>query len=368
MYEHMTYETIMKRVLSRISDKRDKRQGSPDWDSTAPVAVEMTEMYIELDNILKMTFAETAAAKGYSKQLEKRCSEMGVHREPATAAVRLGLFYTGSSSNRQPFDVPIGSRYSIETETLNYVVTEKIDTGQFRLQCEETGILGNQLFGRLIPIDTVRNLTYAELADVLIPGEDEEPDERLYARYEKAVNEQPYGGNIADYKRKVNALDGVEDCKVFPVWDGGGTVKVVLITTEYEPPSQVLIDDVQEKLDPVPYHGQGKGQAPIGHWVTVTGVEDININVETTLILRQDTTLGQVQPEIEEVIQGYFLELAMTWAEQDEIIIRISQVEAKILNVTGIIDISDTTLNGGTSNIILGSEQIPVPGRVTLHG
>lgn len=359
MFEHMTYEYLMNQTLSRVVTDVDKRQGSVIWDALAPACVELAEAYIILDRILKITFAESS----FGVWLEMRCAELGVFREPATAAFRLGVMRRG---NNEPFDIPIGSRFSIET--INYEAVEKLDSGMYKLCCEAIGIIGNQLFGRMTPIETIRGLGSAELTDILIPGEDAESDEVLYYRYQEAVNSQPYGGNIADYKRKVRAIEGVGDCKVVPVWNGGGTVKVVIITTDFTPPSQVLVDDVQERLDPEPFHQMGKGLAPIGHWVTVAGVRGVAINIVTTLQLQPDMAMGAVYPEIESILTAYFHELSSAWADEDNIIVRASQIEAKILNVKGIIDISGTTLNGITRSFVLGSEEIPIFGGVTLDG
>lgn len=44
--------------------------------------------------------------------------------------------------------------------------------------------------------------------------------------------------------------------KVYPVWNGGGTVKVVFITSEYKLPSSEMIDTVQTIVDPVQNQGR----------------------------------------------------------------------------------------------------------------
>ena len=91
-----------------------------------------------------------------------------------------------------------------------------------RLQCESTGEQGNIPFGDLIPINYIDGLETAKITEVLIPGEDEESVEDLRKRYFNSFDQQAFGGNIADYQQKTNALDGVGACKVYPVWNGGG--------------------------------------------------------------------------------------------------------------------------------------------------
>jgi uncharacterized phage protein gp47/JayE len=57
VYEDVTYEVILQRMLDRVPDTIDKREGSVIYDALAPAAVELQLMYIELDTILKLAFA-----------------------------------------------------------------------------------------------------------------------------------------------------------------------------------------------------------------------------------------------------------------------------------------------------------------------
>ena len=64
-------------------------------------------------------------------------------------------------------------------------------------------------------------------------------------------------------------------------------------------------------------------------------------------------------------IQSYFNDLTQTWADSENLIVRVSQIETKVLNVDGIIDIAGTTINQGTANISLDADEIPILGAVT---
>lgn len=68
---------------------------------------------------------------------------------------------------------------------------------------------------------------------------------------------------------------------------------------------------------------------------------------------------------MKKAIQDYFDSLAKTWDEQENLVVRVSQIETKVLNVEGVIDITGTKINGGTQNIPLASNAIPVLGVVT---
>lgn len=171
---------------------------------------------------------------------------------------------------------------------------------------------------------------------------------------------------MADYKQEITAIAGVGGVKVFPVWQGGGTVKCTILASDFNHPSPTLIDEVQTLIDPTVNSGQGNGLAPIGHEVTITGAQAVIIDVAATLTLAVETTIGQVQSDVEEAIGAYLLSLRQTWANEPAIIVRTAQIESRILTVPGIVDITDTQLNGSPANVVLTDEQIPTMGTVTL--
>ena len=61
MYENTTYEMIRERMLARVPDKFDKREGSVIWDTHSPAAIELQILYLELDNILKGADGDSAS-------------------------------------------------------------------------------------------------------------------------------------------------------------------------------------------------------------------------------------------------------------------------------------------------------------------
>ncbi len=356
MYENMTFENIMDRCLARVSASIDKREGSVVYDAIAPAAAELAIMYIELAYLLDRAFPDTETGDDLTKKVQER----SIFRISATAAVRKGYFENGDGG---AMDVPIGSRFS--GDSLNYTVTERLASGQFKMICETPGTAGNQYQGNLFPIDFIEGLGAAVLSDILVNGEDEETDEALYARYLESLDSQAFGGNIADYKTTVELLQGVGSVKVVPVWNGGGTVKIVFVDSDLGIPSSTLVDTVQTAIDPVQNQGAGVGIAPIGHVVTVEGVTGTEIDVSFTLTFDSGYTWNLVKDSVTDAIQSYFDSLTATWADQNGVTVRVSQVETKILGVDGVIDVTGTTIDGGTQNITLDSDAIPVLGVVT---
>lgn len=347
----MTVEERLNRMLNRVSNTLDKRKGSMIYLTLASVAEELTLQDEEIEEKYDQTFADTAV----SDELTRRAAERGVNRKQASVAIRKAKFN---------ITVPVGSRFGVESTT--YIVTENLENYESKLECEQLGGIGNAYVGNLLPITFIAGLTLAQLTDILIPGEDLEDDESLRKRYYERIESEAFGGNKAEYKIRAKNLQGVDGVKVYPAWAGGGTVKLMIIDSTLSKPSTELIDTVQNTFDPVTDQGEGIGLAPIGHVVTVVGVEELIINISSIITLNESYVWVDVKPYIEEVINEYFLTLRKTWEDENALIVRISQIDSAILQVNGVVDISGTTLNGWSTNLVLTDAQIPILGMVTI--
>jgi uncharacterized phage protein gp47/JayE len=364
MYEDQTENIIEKRMLGRMPASIDKREGSIAFDATKPAAIEFMLLYSIIDYFIKNTFGDTADRE----YLIERAKERGLSPYEATNAV------VAIQSTPDDCILPVGSRYSVDD--LNYIITERIDqTNQYKAKCETSGTVGNKTSGDAIPITYVAGLQHAEIISVIQPGEDEEETEAFRQRYLKSFKTQAYGGNIADYQEKVSAIDGVGGVKVYPIWDGGGTVKVVFSTSENKVPSSEFVSEVQEALDPVPYSQQGVGIAPIGHRVTVEGAGESAVNIGLNITFSGTNTFDSCKSDIQEIIQAYFDELNAKWQdtevvstsqyENNGIIVRISQIESRLLSRSYVSDISHTTLNGNEENAELASTDLATIGTIS---
>lgn len=399
MYEGTTYELLLKRMIEKalsVNKNMDSREGSLLWLGQAPAAVELQNLYIALDTVLNESFADTAS-RDY---LILRAAERGLTPLPATAAI-LQLEITPSNLH-----LPLNTRFS--AGELNYYVSADRGNGTYEITCEVVGEAGNDYGATVIPIEYVDGLETCSITALLIPGENEEDTEVFRQRYFDSLNAQAFGGNRMDYLEKVNAIAGVGGVKVYRAWNGnlkpaelkppdgtaawiaglsnvpeavkgwldatyqagndnlltvGGTVKLVVIDSTFSEPSTALVDAVQTTVDPLQNAGEGVGIAPIGHVVKVEGVQAETVNLSFSLYYQRGWTWEDVEKYVVEVINGYFKELAETWADQDEaLVVRISQVESRLLSISGILDIANTTINGVAANFTLTHDHIPVLG------
>jgi uncharacterized phage protein gp47/JayE len=399
MYEAQTYEAILSRMLQKalsINSNLDTREGSLVWYGDAPAAVELQNLYIALDTVLNETFADTATRP----YLILRAAERGLKPQPASPAI-LQMAITPTT-----LFLPLNTRFSIGE--LNYYVSADRGSGNYELTCETAGEAGNNYTGTVIPIEYVDGLETCKITSVLVPGEDEEDTELFRQRYLNSLNAQAFGGNQIDYIEKVNAIPGVGGVKVYRAWNGdlkpanmippkeaeawieglsgvpepvklwldtvyaaaknnmftvGGTVKLVVINSTFTVPSPTLVEQVQTAVDPLQNAGEGVGIAPIGHVVRVEGVQEETVDLGFALYYQRGWSWEDVSGYVTEAINGYFLELAQSWADQDEaLVVRISQIESRLLDITGILDIANTTINEKAANHTLALDHIPVLG------
>lgn len=355
-----TYEELMQYKLDNTSNELDKREvTSMLFNAFAGNAMESVKILYTMRWFSDMVFADTAPRE----YLIRRAAESGITPLPATKALRKGVFN---------IDVPIGSRFSIED--VNYTVKEKefgSPVGVFVLEAETAGAVGNAYYGTLFPITYVNGLQSAQLTDILIPGEDEEDTETFRKRYLNRSNLTAFGGNRADYKIKVNAIPGVGGTKVFRAWNGGGTVKLVIVDSTFKVPSNTLVNEVQELVDPLSMQGEGVGIAPIDHIVTVVGATADELDINFTITYRSGYTWADIESQVEEMVDGYFSELGKIFAEsitydedQAGLTVRISQLETRLLNIQGVLDVQDTEINGVASNYQVANDALPVRGDV----
>lgn len=345
--DQMTFDYIMNRMLESVPDTVDKREGSIIYDALSPAAAELAKCYMELDVVMDETFVDTASLQ----YLMLRCKERGVAIQGETAAVIEGVF--------TPSNVELSAGLRFNCDEVNYVVTEKISAGHYKLEAETLGTVGNKYTGLLLPIQTVNGLETASIAAVLIPAEDGDTTDTLREKYYASIDGEAFGGNVADYKEKANAITGVGGVKVYPVWNGGGTVKLTIIASDYTAPSTTLIDKVQTAIDPEQNHGEGLGLAPIGHTVTVTGAKYSDITITANITFASGWTWENSKSQLTSAVNTYFDELCKDWAENETTIVRVSQIETHLLTVDCVVDVDGTTINGATKNVELAADEIP---------
>lgn len=374
-----TYDYILTEALSKVPDNVDKREGSIIRDALSPCCYEAAKHILYLADIIEQTYIETANGLW----LDGRVIEGGITRDPATYAKKLGVFKTQLD---EPCQISIGQSFSTVGDTiLNYTAVQvyvnedgDVVPGSYIMQCNTVGSVGNSYIGRIVPNDYIEKLASAEITTLLYPGEEEESDDSLRERFLANLMKTAFGGNIAQYRQWAKEIPGIGGVQVYPVWAGGGTVKLSIIDTDYNSCSSEFCQTILEKFDPENSGGEtglGLGIAPIGHRVTVSTPLPRTINVSGKITLLPGYKLETLLPQIKLALENYLLSLREAWENSDDennysVIVYLGRINFAILNVKGVSSAYELQLNGTDTDIRLTEtsflQEIPVLGTVSL--
>ena len=365
-YTQNTHQVLLQRMLAMVPATFDKRDTQPIPSALSPAAYIAAGLYIDLNQVQLQAAIQTASGE----YLDNWAVLGGISRYQASAAVRLGVFNTS---------VPIGSRFSTinGADSIDFTVTAAVSGNQYQLTADTPGSIGNDYTGPILPITAIPGLTSAQITNILVPGDDTETDTELRARLILALTDRPFGGNIASYRTEIMEMDGVGAVQIYPVWDGGGTVKCSILGADYLPASPTLVEQVQNSIDPPPNQGLGLGLAPIGAKVTITAPSEAEISVSATLTMQSGYNVGQVQSAVESALEAYLLTVRQSWADNISSTgvayaanIYLARVTAAIIGVTGIVNATNVAINGAAADISLPqtgeAQSVPVLGSVTL--
>lgn len=364
-----SYETIRQRIINRIPQDDDIREGSPIVIAVDPVARELSDnTLIQLEDTLKQSHPLTADRE----YLLLECELYGITPYPATPAIGEGKF---------DIECAIGDRFTLNG--IVFRITEESPAQEegfffYYLECEKEGDVGNMSPGKLIPVTLHQGLTYSQLIRITINGENEEDTESLRARLQALKSDtQSYGGNVANYYTWLSEVQGVGRAKVIPLENPEGEIKdtyttLVITDSNNAKPSEELIQKVQEYINPRDFTKQGLGKAPIGADVYVVGVKEEVLNLSFTV---ENEAVSQ-QELIKKALEEYFNTQNLQWGntfpeeksyypkERGNVHIRIAQLINAIFTVPGVINVTNMRINGDTQDINLAWDTIAKLGEI----
>lgn len=353
MFEDRTYENIMAEMMADMPSDVSTEEGSLIWNACAKQAMQLEEAYLALREVEDNMYADTQD----EEHLIRNGQDKGIKITMASCAEVCAVFLQ---------EIDPGTRFT--ANDMNYCVQERMEGDGFlyRTKCEEAGPTGNIGQGELTPIDFVTDYQGGNIISILAQGMAQEDIEEYRQRVKDFNNSRHFGGNRSDYVRFIENLDGVGAVKVKRREEGDEYIYPYILDTSYGVPLESLVRSVQEDVDPEQVHGDGDGIAPIGHKVIIKAAVGAYINIDADITYDDGYSQEALQSQIIEKIDEYMGELARTWRDRDEIMVRIAQIETRLLGIEGIVDVENTKLNGESRNVTLAYEEIPIRG--TING
>jgi uncharacterized phage protein gp47/JayE len=354
MYEDQTPQAILTRMLSKVDSSLDTREGSVVWDLLNPSTYEIYNLYQALEYLFKMGFANTATGVF----LDLRAAEVGIYRLPSVVSNGT-LTFSGNIGQVIPkgtvCNTSDASALSFTTTADATITTGSNGQGSVDApaECNVGGILGNVAVGTITVVTgNLSGVLRVTNASAFAGGVDAESDTALLSRYYQKVQLPATSGNANEYVQWVRSVAGVGDCKVFPLAYGNGTVRIAVIDGNGSPATSSLVTSVQAYVDSV---------RPVGASVTVEAAKSLTINFTGTLVLDTGVDKPSVMTQVNSAIADYFKTLAFK-----DTTVRISHVAFTILNIPGVVDLTGFNMNGGSGNIILAGDTVPILGSVTI--
>ncbi|MFC6290673.1 baseplate J/gp47 family protein [Levilactobacillus angrenensis] len=372
--ESHDFDYFMDSMLDDVSDDVDKRQGSIIYDALGPAATQLAEESLQMATVVRAAYTKTAPGEF----LDYRAPERGTVRQAATTAQVLAKFL--DSNGAAIGNVELGDQFaSVGEEPIFYHVTSVNDDQTAILTADEVGTTANGYLGQILPVTPNDALSWAEIIAVTVPAKDSETDDHLRERLLSPDAYNAYGGNVADYLDMLSKISDVGAGQVYPTWQGGGTVKLVIVNNELRAASTSLIGQVKKTIDPIEFEGQGYGLAPVGHAVTVVAPTEVQIDIESTVTTDSQATVSSVEAQIKAGIESYFAKRREAWDDVDKVTGRgysltvyRSQILSEIMRIEGVINATLPTLNGAESDVVMTFSgevsELPVVGEVVLHG
>ena len=353
MYEDRLFDTIIEEMMATFGADVRTDEGSLAYNACAKIAEKLEEVYGDMDELNDNMLPDTQD----DSHLIEYGAERGIEYRYATAPIVKAVFSQ---------EIEIGERFSCNDYT--YEVTELIDGYAYKMTCETEGVEANTNTGALEPIDYVEDWQDGKITEVLIPGEDDEDIEVFRTKVIETFRTTSFAGNKADYRRMVNAINGVGGCKPKRRDTNSEWINIYIIDSSYNTASESLIEQVQTVIDPEQNHGEGDGMAPICHKVLIKSAEPVQVKISARVTFDDGYSAETSGNQIRESIEVYFLNLRKNWEKNEmaEQYVRLSQIEARILAVEGVLDVTGTTLNEDDGNVVLNYSQIPVLGGVNI--
>ena len=341
-------------MLSAMPESYQKTVGFPTYDLLAAASIPMEELAAQLQE----TAEKLDPANLTGEELESYIkSRSGLVRNPPTYASGI-LQVTGNGTvNEGDLFESVGGIQFAAAATV-----EISGSGEVPIRCTTPGAAGNLPAGSvtMMPVQ-IAGIVSVSNSDTLTGGYDAESDAAYYDRYILRLQTPPTSGNQYHYRIWALEVTGVGGVQIYPLGHGDNTVDVVLIDVDGQPADEELIGRVQAHIDPGS-KGLGEGEAPIGAYCYVSGAEAVKLALSMTVQTLPGAEQEAVTAAVKAAVAAYLKGIAFA---QDYV--SYAQINAAVLEATGVQDVSGLTVNGATANVAIGERQVAVLGEVSIQ-
>lgn len=343
MFEEQTYETIKQRTLDNIALPLRKNEGSILDTFAGANAMSLAKAYIDMGDTVSIGFIETS----FGDFLDKRVKEFGVYR-------KLGKKSNGKIIAKGKAGTVLTNGTVFLCNNLGFVMLNDVEIGASDDICyvealevgKEYNLSTKQVFKLKTQIEGFESATNEE---AFKGGIDVETDDELKSRFQKVVSNPSTSGNKYHYEEWALEVDGVGKAYVYPLWNGNGTVKVMVVSNDNKPVESDVVEAAK-------YHIEEN--MPIGAQLTVTTPTTLPINISANIELLNGYTVEDIKESFNEKLLEYLKNV------DNEVV--YTKVFGILSSILGVDDFNTLTLNGGTSNITVSIDRVPSLGTINF--
>lgn len=342
--------------LDNLKNILSKMEGTYNFDIAATFGISAEEVYKELEFWKKQTFIDTATEDEY---VDKHALMFGVTRRLGTKA-KGTVKITGKANSVIEENTIFLNRNGIKYKSLRQEYLSPTGVAEIEIECLSEGKIGNATIGEITTFEIQNSNIYTITNEKeIINGYDKEPNSVLVARAKEKATRPAHSGNIYDYEQWAKQVDGVGKVLVKPLWNGNGTVKVLIANYNNDIADSSLIQKVRDRI-------QKDDGRPVGADVTVDSFTTKNINIDVQIILKAGFTLYDVKEKIENLLKTIIKTGAATYEKADKSILSINRLEKAILDIEGVND-NFVKINSSNNNIEIESDEILIVGTVIIN-
>lgn len=347
MYEHITPESLRQEMLENIN-YWSKNEGAMVSTLLAAPAYAIWQWYTNLEAVQFMIFPD----ENSGIWIDKNAAQVGITRKEGEAA-KCQMQLTGNPGIKIPagkvFQTPGGIKFTTDQD----VILDSYGHGTVDATCTLVGVLGNVDAEELTIQGSMTRGLKSWTNTEATGGIDPETDSSLLSRYYERLRMPATSGNVYHYQQWAREVPGVGAVKVYPLWDGPGTVKLVLAGDGYTVPDEEVVQAAADYIETV---------RPIGADVTVEAATALTVTVAATVTLDDGGELEKIKTEFEAKLAEYLLSLA--FSVKSEVILTF--VGHLLSECSGVYDYTGLTLNGQAENLTVNETDIPIMGEVNL--
>ena len=344
-----TAKGILGRMRAAVDPKYNTAAGSYVDDILTPVALEIEKAYALADENIKRRLISTSTGKDLQENLE----EIGFFK-------KLSSYASGQVKLTGAPGAVVAPGSLVAFGKVTYEINEEALIGEdgtavCNVVASLPGASGNAAPGKInyFPV-TLPNITSVTNEGYITGGADEETDDEYKARYYYFVDHPPISGNIYEYEQlALEADERVRYAKAYEVWNGPGTVKVVIAGAELTPLGSDIVKIVADYIEK---------KRVAGADVTVVSAETEPISVSADVTLKSGVVIDDVADDFEEALENYLKELGFKSR-----IVAVSQIGSILQGVAGVEFYTNLLINGATDNIEIPEAKLVSIGGVTLE-